>query len=92
MAASDARQARERAPNTSFAFEPGKPTIVITRVFDAPRQLVFEAWTKPEHLTRWMLGPGGWAMPVCEGDLRPGGKWRRVWQHSNGDEMEMRGE
>lgn len=92
MAASDARQAQERAPNTSFVSAPGKPTIVITRVFDAPRQLVFEASTKPEHLTRWMLGPSGWKMPVCEGDLRPGGKWRRVWRHSNGEEMEMRGE
>jgi uncharacterized protein YndB with AHSA1/START domain len=77
---------------TSFVKEPGKPTIVMQRVFDAPRKLVFEAWTKPEHTSRWMLGPSGWTMPVCEIDLRPGGAWHFAWQHSNGDKMEMRGE
>lgn len=39
--------------------------IAITRVFDAPRRLVFEAWTNPKHVSRWMLGPEGWTMPVC---------------------------
>ena len=65
--------------------------IVMTRVFDAPRRLVFEAWTNPEHLPHWMLGPEGWTMPVCEIDLRPGGAWRFVWRHADGNEMEMRG-
>src|SRR5258708_38779301 len=65
--------------------------IVITRVFDAPRRLVFEARTKPEHLPHWMLGPEGWTMPICEIDLRPGGAWRFVWRKSDGSEMEMRG-
>lgn len=64
---------------------------VITRVVDAPRRLVFKAWTRPEHLPRWMLGPEGWTMPVCEIDLRPGGAWRFVWRRSDGTEMEMRG-
>src|SRR5215467_4136603 len=71
--------------------------IVIRRVFDAPRQLVFEAHTKPEHLTQWLLGPEGWTMPVCEIDLRPGGSWYFVWRRSDLTdqshltEMEMRG-
>lgn len=76
---------------TSFIAEAGKPTIVMKRVFDAPRKLVFEAWTNPEHVSRWMLGPSGWTMPVCEIDLRPGGAWHFVWQHSKGEKMEMRG-
>ena len=65
--------------------------IVITRVFDAPRRLIFEAWTNPEHLPHWMLGPGGWTMPVCQIDLRPGGAWHFGWRHTDGTEMEMRG-
>ena len=65
--------------------------IVITRVFDAPRRLVFEAWTNPAHLQRWLLGPSGWTMPVCESDLRPGGAYRYVWRRENGTEMEIRG-
>jgi uncharacterized protein YndB with AHSA1/START domain len=66
--------------------------IVVTRVFIAPRKLVFEAWTNPKYLPHWMLGPDGWTMPVCEIDLRPGGSWHFIWRHSNGQEMEMRGE
>ena len=50
--------------------------VVITRVVAAPRRLVFDAYTKPEHLQHWMLGPEGWTMPVCELELRPGGAWR----------------
>ena len=66
--------------------------ILMTRVFDAPRQLVFDVWTKPEHLPHWLLGPEGWTMPVCEVDLRPGGAWHFVWRRADGTEMEMRGE
>jgi uncharacterized protein YndB with AHSA1/START domain len=65
--------------------------IVMTRVFDAPRELVWEAWTSPEHLPRWMLGPEGWSMPICEVDLRADGAWRFAWRHADGNEMEMRG-
>jgi uncharacterized protein YndB with AHSA1/START domain len=65
--------------------------IAMTYVFEAPRQLVFDAWTKREHLPRWMLGPEGWTMPVCEIDLRPGGAWHFVWRRFDGTEMEMRG-
>ena len=70
---------------------PSDREIVMTRVVDAPRRLVFEAWTKPEHLPQWMLGPAGWTMPVCEIDLRPGGAWHFVWRRSDGTEMGMRG-
>jgi uncharacterized protein YndB with AHSA1/START domain len=71
---------------------PSDREIIVTRVFNAPRSLVFEAWTNPKYLPHWMLGPDGWTMPVCEIDLRPGGSWHFVWRHSNGKEMEMRGE
>jgi uncharacterized protein YndB with AHSA1/START domain len=71
---------------------PSDREVVMTRVFDAPRRLVFEAWTSPEHVPHWMLGPEGWTMPVCEIDLRPGGAWHFVWRRSDGSEMGMRGE
>ncbi len=70
---------------------PSDREIVATRVVDAPRRLVFEAWTSPEHLPHWMLGPAGWTMPVCEVDLRPGGAWHFVWRRADGTEMGMRG-
>lgn len=59
-----------------------KRALVATRVVDAARELVFEAWTDPRHVPRWMLGPEGWTMPVCEIDLRPGGAWRYVWRRA----------
>jgi len=71
---------------------PGEQDLVMTRVFDAPRQLVFDAHTKPELVRRWLLGPPGWSMPVCEIDLRVGGKYRYVWQHDrDGTKMGMGG-
>jgi uncharacterized protein YndB with AHSA1/START domain len=70
---------------------PSDREIVMTRTFDAPRGLVWEAWTRPEHLRRWMLGPEGWTMPVCKIDLRPGGAHRSVWRHPDHGEMEIRG-
>src|SRR5262249_38424237 len=54
--------------------------------------LVFDAFTKPELVRRWLLGPPGWTMPVCEIDLQVGGRYRYVWRHSNGSEMGMGGE
>lgn len=71
---------------------PSDLEIVMTRVFEAPRSLVFDAHTSPEHLPHWMTGPEGWSMPVCEIDLRPGGSWRFVWRKADGAEMEMTGE
>jgi uncharacterized protein YndB with AHSA1/START domain len=78
-------------PSATTFTTPSDREIVMTRVFDAPRRLVFEAWTSPKHLPHWMLGPEGWTMPVCEIDLRPGGAWHFVWRRSDGTEMEMRG-
>jgi uncharacterized protein YndB with AHSA1/START domain len=60
--------------------------IVMTRKFNAPARLVFEAWTKPEHVRRWLLGPGGWEMDVCEIDLRVGGKYRFHMRKRDGSE------
>src|ERR1700726_4677232 len=71
---------------------PGEREIALTRAFAAPRPLVFEAFTRPELLRRWLLGPGGWSMPVCEIDLRVGGAYRYVWRNdSNGREMGLGG-
>ncbi len=69
----------------------GDREIVISRSFDAPRNLVFEAFTKPEYIQRWLLGPDGWTMPVCQIDLRVGGKYRYVWRNQDGREMGMGG-
>jgi uncharacterized protein YndB with AHSA1/START domain len=60
----------------------GDREIVMSRVFNAPPHLVFEACSKPELVRRWLLGPDGWSMPVCEIDLRVGGSYRYVWRHS----------
>jgi uncharacterized protein YndB with AHSA1/START domain len=66
--------------------------VVVTRVLDAPRRLVFDAFTRPEMIKRWMLGPDGWTMPVCEMDLRAGGAYRWVWQKgANGAQMSVTG-
>ncbi|HET6157420.1 MAG TPA: SRPBCC family protein [Dongiaceae bacterium] len=70
---------------------PSECEIALTRAFNAPRNLVFEALTKPELVQRWLLGPPGWTMPVCEIDLRVGGAYRYVWRHSDGREMGMGG-
>jgi uncharacterized protein YndB with AHSA1/START domain len=79
-----------RANATAFT-TPSDLEIVMTRTFTAPRRLVWEAFTNPEHVPHWMLGPEGWTMPVCEIDLRPGGTWHYVWRRTDGSEMEMRG-
>lgn len=69
----------------------GDREVVMTRVFDAPRKLVFDAMTKPELLKRWLFGPPGWSMTVCEMDLSKGGKYRWVWSHESGAVMGMGG-
>lgn len=80
-----------RAPHTTEFTTPSDREIVVTRTFDAPRSVVFEAYTSPAHLPHWMLGPDGWTMPVCEVDLRPGGAFRYGWRGAGGAEMEIRG-
>lgn len=65
---------------------PSDCEIRLTRLFDAPRQLVFEAMTKPEHIKQWWGRLGeGYSVPVCEVDLRPGGAWRYVNRHPKGE-------
>jgi uncharacterized protein YndB with AHSA1/START domain len=70
----------------------GDREIVMTRAIDAARRLVFGAFTKPELVKQWLLGPPGWSMPICEIDLRVGGVYRYVWRRdSDGSEMGMGG-
>jgi uncharacterized protein YndB with AHSA1/START domain len=77
----------------SFAAKPTMPSdreLVIMRVFDGPRRLVFEALTKPEHVRRW-YGPRRLTMTLCEIDLRPGGRWRYVLRDADGNEHAFSG-
>jgi uncharacterized protein YndB with AHSA1/START domain len=69
---------------------PSDREIAMARVFDAPRRLVFDAYTKPELLKRW-FGPVGWTLVVCEIDLRVGGSYRYVMRKDTGVEMGMGG-
>jgi uncharacterized protein YndB with AHSA1/START domain len=70
---------------------PSDREIVLTRELDAPRDLVFEAWSKPEHLAHWW-GRLGSTLPVCEMDFRPGGAWHFVERDATGNEFGFRGE
>ena len=72
---------------------PGDREIVMTRVFDAPRQTLFNAFTKPELIKKWLLGPDGWSMPTCDVDLRVGGTFHYVWRNdTNGKEFGINGD
>lgn len=77
-------------PGTLRVTTPSEREIAMTRVFAAPRRLVFDAYTKPELLKRWLGVFGGWELAICEIDLRVGGSFRYVWR-GNGREMAMRG-
>jgi uncharacterized protein YndB with AHSA1/START domain len=70
---------------------PSDLEIVMTRVFNAPRRLVFEVYTKPEHVQHWW-GQRGSTMISCEIDFRPGGRWRFVTREADGSENAFRGE
>jgi uncharacterized protein YndB with AHSA1/START domain len=80
--------ASTKAGVTSYS-TPADTQVLITRVVDAPRRIVFDAWTNPRHGPE--LRPEGWTMPVCEIDLRPGGSWHYVWRKADGTMMDMRG-
>ena len=69
----------------------GDLEIVWTRAFNAPPEFVFEALTTPALVQRWLLGPDGWTMPVCEIDLRVGGSYRYVWSHAQQGTMGVGG-
>ena len=96
MTTTESAQAADKArlrPHTGTlkVTTPTDREIVLTRVFDAPRSLVFDAMSKPEWLKRWLFGPPGWSMVVCEDDPRVGGAFRWVWRGPDGTEMAMRG-
>src|SRR5262245_34891683 len=69
---------------------PSDTEVRMTRIFDAPRQLVFQAWTQPDLVRRW-LGRDGDDFIVCDIDLRVGGSYRFVWRLREGGEMGMGG-
>ncbi len=69
----------------------GDREIVMTRVFNAPRHLVFEAYTKPDFLKRWLLGPPGWEMVVCVAAAKAGDRYRYEWRNADGRQFGMGG-
>lgn len=72
---------------------PTDTQVKVTRSFNAPRKLVYQAHTEPKLVQRWMLGPPGWKMPVCEMDVREGGKYRWRWKNiEDGKEFGFHGE
>jgi len=79
--------ASSAANSDSFTVtKPSDQEIRLTRLFNAPRQLVFEVMTTPEHVRQWWGRLGeGYSVPVCEIDLRPGGAWRFVNRHPRGE-------
>ncbi len=79
-------------PDSFKVSTPSEREIRVERDFDAARQLVFDAFTRPQLVRQWLLGPEGWTMPLCEIDLRIGGKYRYLWKReSDGTEMGMGG-
>jgi uncharacterized protein YndB with AHSA1/START domain len=73
-------QQNEKQQPKSVVTLPNDRDVVVVRTFNAPRTLVFDAWTRPELVRRWLLGPPGWTMPVCEMDVRVGGRYRWRWR------------
>lgn len=63
----------------------GERVLLITRMFDAPRELVFQAWTTPEHLAQWW-GPSGFTLPACEVDFQAGGRYRMCMRSPDGED------
>ncbi|MBU6451780.1 MAG: SRPBCC family protein [Cyanobacteria bacterium REEB67] len=79
-------------PDSFKVTTPSDREILITRDFDADKALVFAAFTRPDLVRRWLLGPPGWTMPLCEIDLRVGGAYRYVWRfEEDGSEMGIGG-
>jgi uncharacterized protein YndB with AHSA1/START domain len=68
---------------------PSDTTIVLTRAFNAPRRLVWEAMFTPDKMRRWMLPPPGWTMTVCECEARAGGALRLAWKNEDADPVMM---
>lgn len=70
--------------------EPRERVLVIERVIDAPRELVFKVWSQPEHLVRWW-GPEGFSLPACDLEFRPGGAYRFTMRAPDGVEHVLAG-
>src|SRR5215813_7749316 len=85
-----ARRSPMKNTGTLKVTTPSDREIVLTRVFNAPRHLVFDALSKPELLKRW-FGPHGWSLSTCEVDFRVGGGFRFILQGPDGQQMGMRG-
>lgn len=88
--------ARNEAPAAASRHQtiytmPSDRELVITRTFDAPRDVVWAAFTDPRHVPNWQTGPEGFTMPRCEVDLRPGGTWRYTWRNSKDREFTATG-
>jgi uncharacterized protein YndB with AHSA1/START domain len=79
------------ARDTRVGAEPAAREIVITRIFDAPRELVFKAWTESEHMARWW-GPAGYTIPFCTIDLRPGGAIHFCMRSPDGQDIWCKGQ
>jgi uncharacterized protein YndB with AHSA1/START domain len=75
---------------SSVATQSAEQELVITRVFDAPRSLVFKVWTEPEHLAHWW-GPKDFTLPTCTIDFRPGGAYRFCMRSPKGTDHWLRG-
>ena len=78
------------AAGLSTAAAPADRVLVITRVFDAPRSMVFKAWTERDHLAQW-FGPRGFTMTMCQMDLRPGGTYRFGMRSTEGSDHWLKG-
>jgi uncharacterized protein YndB with AHSA1/START domain len=71
---------------------PSEHELALARRFEAPRQMLFDAWTKPALVRLWLVGPPGWTMTASEIDLKPGGGYRYLWKRdTDGREMGVRG-
>jgi uncharacterized protein YndB with AHSA1/START domain len=80
------------AGNTLEVTLPTDTQIAMTRTLNAPREIVFDAFTKPELIKQWLLGPDGWSMPVCVVDLRIGGTLKYRWRNDeDGKEFGVEG-
>lgn len=90
MPASQKTSQENTSQNSSAVANPLEREVVIERILDASRELVFEAWTNPEHLRRWW-GPTRFTNPVCEVDARLGGAWRVVMRGPDGKEYPCAG-
>jgi len=70
---------------------PSDREVQVTRSFRAPRALVYRTYSEPDLVRRWLLGPPGWSMPVCEMDVRVGGRYTWRWRSNDGSEFGFTG-